>query len=247
MIIALKGPAQCGKSTLASMLEKELTSRGFNVKRTAFGDFVREEIATELFARRKYDRCNDPDCFRCGEGMVQVPAALNQALNNFNATIPIKADWDKELIIRALEFRPAKPESRIVQQIWGQDFRRAQDPLYWVKKSFLANAEFILESGNNILIEESCRQLNEGHYVHALVGIVLDLKPLPSPTESENAAMAHSVEQAAMSWKGDTLVDMHYVFNLSEVQREIWISRTVEECLERMGLTTWAMPLPPKR
>lgn len=244
MIIALKGPAQCGKSTLAGMLEKELTSRGFNVKRTGFSDFVREEIvaAYEIWCSY-FARPQGPNHGMSLDQAWLFEKKLVRFLEEHVGDISRGIDLPTPAAVRLLlEARPALFSSREIQQWWGQDFRRAQDPLYWIKKSFVANAEFILESGNNILIEESCRQLNEGHYVHALGGIVLDLKPLPSPTESENAAMAHSVEQAALSWRGDTLVDMHYVFNLSEVQQLIWISRTVEECLERMGLTTWATP-----
>jgi hypothetical protein len=147
-----------------------------------------------------------------------------------------------------LEHRPAHSLSRQIQQMWGQDFRRSQDPLYWVKKSFLANAEFILESGNNILIEESCRQLNEGHYIHALGGIVLDLKPLPSPTESENAAMTHSVEQAAMSWVGDFTIDMARVFGMNDSERGEWLRTCVDNWLKIMGLPSYTPgDLPPKR
>ena len=237
MIIALKGPAQCGKSTLATMLEKELSSRGFNVKRTAFSDFVREEIYTAWKDRYNYFDIESyfhisPDYEAC-EKFTSLTQDLVQEQRLMNQPVDIMS------CLRMLEQRPAPPAVRAIQQWWGQDFRRAQDPLYWIKKSFLANAEFILESGNNILIEESCRQQNEGHYVQALGGIVLDLKPLPSPTESEGEAMSHSVEQAALSWKGDIEIDMAYVFKCSKEQKAGWIQVNTLECLNRMGLPTY--------
>jgi hypothetical protein len=85
------------------------------------------------------------------------------------------------------------------------------------------------------VIEESCRQENEGRYVHALGGIVLDLKPLTPPTESEAAAMSHSVEQAALSWQGDIEVDMAQFFAMDEDAQMKWTRRLVNILFDRTG------------
>lgn len=234
MIIALKGPAQCGKSTLAGMLEVDLKRRGVRVTRTAFGDFVRAEIAEQVLEYRDYRSCNDSDCNTCGSGRVELSAFAYVALNEFDKTVPKKSKLAD--VIQILESRPARPESRNIQQVWGQDFRRAQDPFYWIKKSFAHNVEFLLQD-NTILIEESCRQPNEGQYVRALGGIILDLKPLPSPTESEAAAMSHSVEQIATSWEGDMGINMEWVFKQPKEGQDIWVRDLVSQCLIKMGVT----------
>lgn len=196
MVIALKGPSQCGKSTLAKLLSDHYTAAGYPVVRTSFGDFVREEVVDAIIAIR--------DC----EFTEQIPDWMQNVLYRwrFNTRAEI-LNW--------LTRRPADHDSRAIQQWWGQDFRRAQDPLYWIKKSFTANVHHLLDP-DTYLIEESCRQLNEGQYIHALGGVVLDLVPLQPPTESEAAAQSHSVEQAAMSWEGDLKVNMADYFNRPE-------------------------------
>jgi hypothetical protein len=231
MIIALKGPAQCGKSTLASWIEADLQRRGINTKRTAFSDFVREELSAWMNKLRKgiFDNSGalgDLDESTERKLLKQSHAFLGEL--NFDQCV---VGQGESFINKALSKRPASNASRWLQQWWGQDFRRAQDPLYWIKKSFAANADFILQD-NAILIEESCRQENEGRYVHALGGIVLDLKPLPSPTHSEAAAMSHSIEQAALQWEGEIPVDMGWVFSQSATNQQAWVQDLVGRCID---------------
>jgi hypothetical protein len=216
MIIALKGPAQCGKTTLANVLDAEFQYRGFKVKRTAFSDFVRNEIMDTVWQIR--------DCIF--EDFGQLDSNVQRILDRqrFKTRTEL-GNW--------LTTRPADPESRFVQQWWGQDYRRPQDPLYWVKKSFEANVEYLLDPAY-VVIEESCRQENEGRYVHALGGVVLDLKPLTPPTESEAAAMSHSVEQAAMSWKGDIEIDMAQFFAKDDDAQMKWTRCLVNALFARM-------------
>jgi hypothetical protein len=215
MIIAIKGPAQCGKSTLANVLDAEFQYRGFKVRRTAFSDFVREEIAE--FLQAAY--ANHP----IGGG--EYP----QRVKDLMGLMPSWVDtyWDRDCpkdqfaIINDLKKRPAPRHIRAIQQWWGQDFRRAQDSLYWVKKSFAANVEYLLDPAY-IVIEESCRQPNEGAYVRALGGVVLDLKPLAPPTESEAAAMSHSVEQVTFTWEGDIDIDMNEFHAMDDQGQMEW-------------------------
>ncbi len=227
MIIALKGPAQCGKTTLANVLDAEFQYRGFKVKRTAFSDFVRAEI-TE-FLQAAY--ASHP----IGGG--EYPQWVKDLMNLMPSWVDTY--WDRECpkdqfaIINDLKKRPAPRHIRAIQQWWGQDYRRAQDPLYWIKQSFAANVEYLLDP-DYIVIEESCRQENEGRYVHALGGIVLDLKPLTPPTESEAAAISHSVEQAALSWKGDIEIDMSKFFAMEDSEQMEWARRLVSNLLDRM-------------
>jgi hypothetical protein len=226
MIIALKGPAQCGKSTLASWIEADLQRRGIATRRTAYSDFVREEIAATLLGVTQYLRGIASTLPELGPG-----DSFETLVKAFIAEHQLTGVGDVKGCIELLERRPALPSSRSLQQWWGQDFRRAQDPLYWIKKSFAANADFILQD-NAILIEESCRQENEGRYVHALGGIVLDLKPLPSPTHSEAAAMSHSIEQAALQWEGEIPVDMGWVFSQSATNQQAWVQDLVGRCID---------------
>jgi hypothetical protein len=212
------------------------------VKRTAFSDFVREELANRILHAHEYDPFDNDIPI---EALEYWPLLQRKFLDDHglkgNEALS-KERSSEEDIVHALEKRPALCSSRAIQQWWGQDFRRAQDPLYWIKKSFLANAEFILESGNNILIEESCRQQNEGHYVQALGGVVLDLKPLPSPTKAEGEAMSHSVEQAALSWVGDYAVNMAKVFGMEDSDKSEWLRVSVDNWLRSMDLPRYVDP-----
>jgi hypothetical protein len=239
MIIALKGPAQCGKTTLANVLDAEFQYRGFKVKRTAFSDFVRKEIAEtyKIWASRfAIEQSVQPLNGLMGKDKQKFTHLLinliNEEVGDMQTGVELPVD-----ILPILKTRPASASSRVIQQWWGQDFRRAQDPLYWIKQSFEANVEYLLDP-DYIVIEESCRQENEGRYVHALGGLVLDLKPLAPPTESEAAAMSHSVEQAALSWQGDIEIDMSQFFAMEDHEQMKWTRSWASNLLRRWNITT---------
>lgn len=217
MIIALKGPSQSGKSTLAKGLAEVLQAQNYEIRRTAFGDAVREELANWLSLHSKgiFD-----SSYGGGDLSEQEEQALHKHADKFMSG---REFWKGQgtqsretYLIAKLSERPASESSRWLQQWWGQDYRRKQDPYYWVKKSFTRNVDFLLaDTPNRILIEESCRQPNEGAYVHALGGVVVDLAPLLPPTEAEHLGRTHAVEQIATSWTGDCTYDMAHYFSLS--------------------------------
>lgn len=198
-LIALKGPSQSGKSTLAGLLKQAYKKRGRTVVNTSLGDFVRAEIA-------QYIHRND---FRDESMPVSIPP-LSLKITKF-IEVPYWANSFERHCIDYLEIRPASSESRQLQQLWGTNFRRAQDPLYWIKKSCAANIGHLMTS-NTIVIEESCRHANEGAYIRALGGVVIDLAPLEAPTPSELVHRSHPIEQATFQWKGDIKVDMQDFF-----------------------------------
>ena len=215
-VIALKAASQCGKSTLSRALAAHYTQRGYKVVETSFSDFVREEIAS-------YRAYNWEGSFAEHIKFKDLVDALGTEFYASDITIE-----------QALALRPASAPSRALQQWWGQDFRRGQDPLYWVKKSIAANIQHILDP-DTVLIEGSCRQPNEGAYVHALDGVVLDLAKLPAPTDSEATARSHSVEQVVDSWRGDIEVDMRKYFALSPTHQDRWI-KTLAGQIENYNL-----------
>lgn len=204
MIIALHGPLQCGKSTLASLLQSFIP----NSQRSAFSDPLREEILQGAI-----NGCHS--IYEWKNILESMPPLALEGWRHLG-----ELDWTTGM--EWLTARPADPRSRALQQWWGQDFRRSQDPDYWIKKHFQKYGSPLLQG--TILIEESCRQPNERDYVHMLGGLVIDLAPLAPPTESEAAAMSHSVEQIALSWKGDIKVNMREYFDLStELVKTQWL------------------------
>lgn len=217
-VIGIKGPSQSGKSTLAAALAEYYTHRGYNVRRTSFGDAVREEVAK--YCEWKLAVTAHPDT------LEQINNYMSELRCEFYRCYGTDS---KTTMIQHLEHRPAAPISRAIQQWWGQDFRRAQDELYWIKKSFARNADFIFGPPHNILIEESVRQPNEGAYIHALGGCVIDCVPLEAPTAEEQAARQHSVEKVAASWEGDFKVDMGQYFSLTPAKKLGWIKAVAEK------------------
>lgn len=120
MIILLIGKAGAGKDEFAKIAEQE-----FGVKRVAFADAVKEEVAEFL---DKHEVCwghrhlwgtqKDKEAWlRMAHSKRPKRGPLSKFLTNYG---DYNNGWHY--------FTP-----RSLLQFFGTDYRRAQDPLYWVK------------------------------------------------------------------------------------------------------------------
>lgn len=150
IVIGLSGYAGTGKDTAADIIVRILAP---NVRRTAFADAVRAELAQAfhvdvgLFLRRdlktaplhelRPNRCSDP-AFRL------------------------------HLLRSRLPNDPLSP--RHVLQQWGDDYRRTQDPCYWVSQ---VSEKFRAMPAGVAAVITDVRYPNEASWLHSVGGYLV--------------------------------------------------------------------------
>jgi hypothetical protein len=162
MLIGLSGPAGVGKDTIADYL---VETHGFT--KFSFSDALYREVSEafrvpiEELQRREtkevpHPRLTAEDCRDSKFGYLMVTAT----------------DYDDEFEGWRHEFSP-----RWVLQRWGTDYRRAQDPDYWTKKTALwvqAWLDVTEDDGeyHGGLVNTSVRFPNERAFIEQLNGLV---------------------------------------------------------------------------
>lgn len=128
-LIGLGGLAGAGKSTAAQYLE---TVHGFD--RVSFATMLKGEVAHALANRERAFQNAD----------------LPQEIRDLLGSLPANSNvWEK----------PTPPALRRLLQLWGTEYRRAQDPHYWVKRLPLYP--------DNIVVDD-VRFLNEVKFLRVL-------------------------------------------------------------------------------
>jgi len=115
-LIGLAGPAGVGKDTVADYLVET-----HNFTKFSFSDALYDEVATAYGMSKAslYDRDTKE------LPMLALAPKFCQ-------------DWDFVQVLEAQGFALNQPISpRRILQLWGTDYRRAQDPMYWIKQAAL--------------------------------------------------------------------------------------------------------------
>mgnify|MGYP001560938416 CR=1 FL=1 len=127
LVLGLAGPAGCGKDTVADYL---VTRYGY--EKFAFSDALYREV-TEAFGLESEDLLRDRDT-------KEVPTELLSLIRC--SDLDFREVVERQLsILRTTRGMITLPSGvmhlspRQVLQWWGTEYRRAQDPDYWVKKS----------------------------------------------------------------------------------------------------------------
>lgn len=123
LVIGLVGFAGSGKDTLAAAW---IATEGFI--RMSPGDALYEEVAEAFDVNVEWmlDRSvKEQPTYLMALTMCKDKNFVNVVLENERAVNP-KMSWAVELN------KPRSP--REIQQLWGTEYRRAEDPDYWVKK-----------------------------------------------------------------------------------------------------------------
>ena len=135
MIVGLTGPARCGKNTIADHL---VDTYGFT--RIAFSDALYKEVA---------------EAFDVPESRLRNEETKDAKMLGF----ALRWSADKEFVLavaRAFDWVGSSVEAeaarspREILQWWGTEYRRAQDPDYWVKRC----------------AEQMCRIAGDGGDIH---------------------------------------------------------------------------------
>jgi hypothetical protein len=151
-LVALTGLSGSGKDTVADVL---VDHHGF--AKLAFADALRTEVATAFNIDPAY--------------LVQ-----RETKEHPLTTLALRRCMDSEFVrvmVNHLSMgeldAPRSP--RQILQWWGTEYRRAQDPDYWVNKAHRAMA-ILVECGRDRFVISDCRFENEAALVRRLDGSI---------------------------------------------------------------------------
>lgn len=222
-ILALCGFANAGKDTAADVL---VARTGFH--KLAFADALKAElsdafhVALVVFTRREcksqpmeelaLTRCLDPG---------YVGAVMKHLVTRPGATPNVYEELQK----------PRTP--RETMQLWGTQYRRAQDPDYWVK---LARSRMNFDArqfGQTRFVITDCRFDNEVDALRSMGARLWQIKRpgLDAGTTTEGT---HTSATEGSSWKLDAVINnAHDVRHLQQlVLAEWWAMETGYERLK---------------
>lgn len=169
-LVALTGLAGCGKDTVADAL---VAHHGF--VKLAFADALRTEVAAAFNIDPAY--------------LVQ-----RETKEHSLSTLALRRCLDSEFVSAMVNHlsmgeldAPRSP--RQILQWWGTEYRRAQDPDYWVNKAHDEIAALHM-CGRERFVISDCRFQNEAAYVRRLEGSIWQvvrpgLAPVPGAHISE--------------------------------------------------------------
>lgn len=168
-IVGLSGKIGTGKSTVATYAQKHY---GFRLR--AYGDFLKEEVA-EAFVIPIFMTLTQ-----------RGKATLIKDLSPLMDGRSISPDAERLLA--------AHPDATIgrMLQLWGTEFRRAQDPDYWTKRM----AAWLAEHPTTDVFIDDVRFLNEAEQILTTQGRLYRLDPYPGwkPTKGRDHTHRSEVE-----------------------------------------------------
>lgn len=205
MLIGLSGPAGVGKDTIADYL---VETHGFT--KFSFSDALYREVSeafgipVEELQRRETKEMPRPTLMLENLGVTYDDACAHPFAQVALPLVPLPRGQ-----IRSLMSVPLSP--RWVLQRWGTDYRRAQDPDYWIKKTALwvqAWLDVTKDDGeyHGGLVNTSVRFPNERAFIEKLNGLVWHVR------RRDTGAVAS--EQDYVSEKGlDILPQDRVIYN----------------------------------
>lgn len=167
-IIGLAGRAGCGKDTIADYLVEK-----YGFLKFSFSDALYDEV------QKAYDLW-DQSLLRDRETKdTPTPRLARWACSDL--------EFDK-LLQRHGELTDKPLSPRKILQLWGTEYRRTQDPDYWLKKAALfvdASREYKVPG----IVNTSVRYPNEQKFIHELDGTIWhvhrkDLPPMDNAGHS---------------------------------------------------------------
>ncbi len=157
-IIALTGYAGTGKDTVADILA---THCGF--RKLAFADPLRGEVAAAFDLPLVTFTC------RATKEQATPWLRLERAPFEFRAALAFGAGT-AEHFAPIDDWLTAPRTPRQILQWWGTEYRRAQDPDYWVKATRQRLAHYINEQREQRFVVTDCRFPNEAQAIQAIGG-----------------------------------------------------------------------------
>jgi hypothetical protein len=220
-LIGLSGPAGCGKDTVADLL---VTHCGFT--KVAFADALRAEICNAW-------RIDPLDLTRrdTKETPVKRLALMHCTDYGFvGRMIVLQQRSGIEVDLEA----PLSP--RQVLQRWGTEYRRADDPRYWVSALSLRISYLLNQRLATGIVITDCRFANEADMArHAHGGLLWQVKR----PGIEVAATAHISEVSGAAFEPDLIINnCHTIAHLQALTIGAWVmseTRLDADDIVRMG------------
>lgn len=157
-IIALTGYAGTGKDTVADILA---THCGF--RKLAFADPLRGEVAAAFDV--PLDLLTNRDTKEQATPLLR----MERAPLEFRAVVAYETDAAKHADTSD-DWITAPRTPRQILQWWGTEYRRAQDPDYWVKATRQRLVHYINEQREQRFVITDCRFPNEAQAIQAMGG-----------------------------------------------------------------------------
>lgn len=211
ILIGLAAPARCGKDTAAAYLQRRYGYLVFSFSdslyaevQAAYGlpdqsllrDAATKEVPTEILC---LDRCKDA------------------AFTNLALTLGLEYEETHDFDGSVYEM-PLSP--RTILQWWGTEYRRAQNPNYWLDKA----AEFVtmIETAYPYpearpgLVNTSVRFENERRWISDMGGTVWHIHRDGAPKANHHIAEAGLpvIEGERELYNNDTIERLHYGIDL---------------------------------
>lgn len=198
MIIGVAGKAGAGKDLFCEVAVAE-----FGAIRHAFADAVKEEVG-EFLTRNgiKFENRNLWGTQSDKEEVLIIPRLTEEHLVDKDLimlfVLAIRTNHFKNRPVSYFGYRPpiARPKNyltfRSLLQWWGTEFRRAEDPEYWVKRC-LAKCS----TEKQLYVISDCRFVNEAKGVQFAGG---ELVKVIRPNGINISGMNHASETALDDW-----------------------------------------------
>lgn len=189
MLIGLAGSAGAGKDTVADYLVEQ-----YGFTKFSFSDELYREVSA---------------AFRVP--VTDLQDRKLKEVQHYALRLRHCADADFRVMLRFIASqRGVPPEDadgymfspRDILQLWGTEYRRHQDPDYWVKRAALwvqAWLQVTVEDGARHagLVNTSVRFPNEQAFIHALGGSVWHIRRFASTAEAESSGVASRLSHVA--------------------------------------------------
>ncbi|MFL9669016.1 hypothetical protein WIX39_018850 [Variovorax sp. AB1(2024)] len=207
IVVAMTGFASTGKDTVADLLVEHLRFR-----KLAFADALRAEVSNAFEIELSYlthtSTKNHP---MTALAMRKAPIGFLAAVALAPGIVPrigegrVPNDW-----------LDAPRSPRQILQWWGTEYRRRQDPLYWVKQ--LNNKlTFYFQNGERRFVITDCRFDNEADLVRALDGKIWQVNR-PGVTAETTAEGTHTSATDGSAFSPDVILNnMHDIRHLQQL------------------------------
>lgn len=184
-VIGLSGPIGCGKDTVAQILRAHVRS----TQCFAFADKLREEVVDAFCIEQTFLTRRDTK-------ERPMPAlALNRCMDR---------DFIRALARAGVNAEMQAPRSpRQIMQWWGTEYRRAQEPGYWVTRAGQHIAWLRQTVNPRLIVVTDVRYQDEANMLHALGGQIWQI----TRPGHEAKAATHSSEVTGEDFLPTEVID----------------------------------------
>lgn len=213
MIIGLTGEMRSGKSTTAALFKDQCRLKGINISVMSFGTAIKKEVSDKYDFPIEY-------CYDDQKSVREITFLMSED----DECLPPHAE--------KIEYNTYKISLRKLLQWYSTEYRRAQDPLYWIKKTLnTVKFEFI---GTDIIMFDDVRDDKEVEFIRTFPNNLLcKLNKYKSKYDKvDETEAAHKTETALQEFKVDHTYSPRFgKFYLTLVAKRILALKKIRDFL----------------